>query len=102
AGKGATALIIYGSSRENFPRFDKADSSEAATIPVIFITRDVKDKYIDDELAVLDIKLNIALDQKSRTSSNIIGYVDNGADSLVVATANLNDDTGVAALMELA
>src|SRR5690606_4880395 len=82
--------------------FDKMDSSETAAIPVIFITEKIMNKYISNESAVLDINLNIALEKKSTTSNNIIGYVNNGADSIIMATATLNDDTGVAALIELA
>ena len=101
ADKGATALIIYNSTGENYAPFDKMDSSGTTAIPVVFITKKVMDKYISDESAVLDINLNVALEQKRRTSGNIIGYANNGADSIIVATSNLNDDTGVAALIEL-
>jgi aminopeptidase YwaD len=89
AKKGATALLLYNSSKtaDNLT-YDPAERAEPATIPILYITREAKRKYLKDEAASLDIKLKIGFTQKKRTGHNIIGILDNGAQTTVVIGAH--------------
>jgi len=100
AEKGATALIIYSSSGKELA-FDKNDRSSPVDIPVLYLKKKAFKKYCPDESAIIDVDLNVALKEKIRAGSNIIGYSDNHADSTIVTTAHLDRDTDVAALIEL-
>jgi len=87
--KGATALILYNTSRiaDNLS-FDPKDHSESAILPLFYITREGRRKYLKDESASLDIKLKVSFTEKKRTGRNIVGYLDNGAPTTVVIGAH--------------
>lgn len=101
AKKGATALIVYNGSGDDIG-FDGKDSSDTVTIPVLYITHAAFKKYLGDENATADVKLNVKMEEKRRTTHNVVGYADNGADSIIVAEAGLADESNIAALLELA
>jgi aminopeptidase YwaD len=102
AAKGASALIVYNRSGGADLGYNRFDSSDALAIPVIYITKKAFKKYSSDESAVIDLKLNVELEARTRTGNNVIGYTDNGADSTIVATASLGEETGIAGLIEVA
>ena len=87
--KGATALIVYNTSKtaDNLS-YDRKDRPAPAVIPVLYITREVKRKYLKDESASLDVKLKIGFTEKKRTGHNVLGYLDNGASNTVVIGAH--------------
>jgi aminopeptidase YwaD len=87
--KGATALILYNSSKiaDNLA-FVPGDRSEPAAIPVIYVTRQAKRKYLKDESASLDMKIRVGFTEKKRTGHNVIGYLDNGAPGTVIIGAH--------------
>jgi len=89
AKKGATALILYNTSKiaDNLS-FDPKDRSEPAVFPLFYITREGRRKYLKDESASLDIRLKVGFTEKKRTGHNIIGYLDNGAATTVVIGAH--------------
>jgi hypothetical protein len=89
AKKGATAVILYNSSKiaDNLA-FLPMDHSAALPIPVIYITREAKKKYLKDESADLDMKLKVGFIGKQRTGHNVIGYLDNGAPNTVIIGAH--------------
>jgi len=89
AKKGATALLLYNSSKtaDNLA-YDPAERAEPASIPILYITREAKRKYLKDEAASLDIKLKVGFTQKKRTGHNIVGILDNGAPNTVVIGAH--------------
>jgi len=89
AKKGATALILYNTSKiaDNLA-FDPKDRSEPAIFPLLYITREARRKYLKDESASLDIKLKVSFKEKKRTGHNVIGYLDNGAPTTVVIGAH--------------
>jgi aminopeptidase YwaD len=95
AKKGATALILYNSGKtaDNLA-FDPREKGEPVSIPVLYITREAKRKYLKDDEASLDIRLKVAFSQKKRTGHNVVGYLDNGAASTVVIAAHY-DHLGV-------
>lgn len=101
AEKGASALIIYNKSAARDLEYNRFDTSKTLDIPVLYITRSAYKKYALNN-SDIDVKLNVALEEKNRTGVNVIGFADNGADSTVLTTAELSSDTAVAALIETA
>ena len=100
--KGASALIIYNRSGGHELEYNRYDVAETVDIPVLYIKNEAFKKYSTDESAIIDVKLNVELEPKSRTGNNVIGYADNGADSTVVTSAHLGDESDIAALLEAA
>ena len=89
AKKGATALIMYNTSKvADHLAYDPKDRSEPAVFPLFYITREGRRKYLKDESASLDIRLKLGFSEKKRTGRNIIGYLDNGSASTVVIGAH--------------
>lgn len=89
AKKGATALLLYNSSKtaDNLS-YDPTEKAEPASIPILYITREAKRKYLKDEAASVDIKMKVAFSQRKRTGHNIVGFLDNGAPTTVVIGAH--------------
>jgi len=87
--KGATALIIYNTSDiDDKLKFEGKQKSEAAKIPVIYVTKIAREKYLQDSASALDIKLKVAIEDKKRTEHNVIGYLDNGAANTIIIGAH--------------
>jgi len=86
---GCTALLIYNSSDINDEmKFETKAKPAAVSIPVIYISKSAKEKYLKDETATLDIKLKVLVEEKKRYGHNVIGYIDNGAATTVVIGAH--------------
>jgi len=107
AKKGATAIILYNTSKiaDNLA-FDPKDRTEKSPIPVLYITKEAKRKYLKDESASLEMKIKVAFTERKRTGHNVLGWIDNGAPVTVIIGAHYNgadDHTGgVAGTIELA
>ena len=87
--KGCTALCLYNSSNiEDELKFEGKAKAEAAPIPVVYISKSAKNKYLKDETATLDIKLKILVEEKKRYGHNVIGFLNNGAASTVILGAH--------------
>ena len=89
AKKGAKALIIYNSSSsaDNI-LFDKEDSSEGITIPVVYLTESGVQKYFSDPTNTFDINLDVDLKIDDRVAHNVIGYLNFNAPNTVVIGAH--------------
>jgi len=89
AAKGAIALILFNSSSiaDNII-FNPRDSGAQTKIPVVYLTKQAVQKYCSDRSAILDVELNVAVKERKRTASNVIGYIDNGAAATVVFGAH--------------
>jgi len=89
AKNGATAVVFYNDSKiaDNIS-FNAKDKSETEAIPVLYATTDKEKKYLKDESASLDVKINVAISEKKRTGNNVVGYINNGADKTVVLGAH--------------
>ncbi len=87
--KGATAAILYNTSRirDNL-RYEPKDRPEALPIPVFYLTKEAKRRYLKDESASQEIKGRIGFTEKRRTGHNVIGYLDNGAPYTVIIGAH--------------
>ena len=89
AKKRATGFFIFNSSAMvDDLTFDPKATSELAAIPVIYITKVGKEKYLKDETASLDIQLKIYIVDKKRAGHNVIGYLDNNAASTIIIGAH--------------
>lgn len=89
AAKGAVALIVNNSSaiKEDL-KFDPKSKIEMVNIPVLFIRRDIKNKFLSDETKQVEFNLEVSIDDKKRIGYNIIGYIDNRAANTVVLGAH--------------
>lgn len=89
AKMGATAYIIYNTSKiKDDLKFDGKEKTEAAVIPVIYISQLTKAKYLNDETATLDIKLKVQIEDKKRYGHNVIGYINNNAPNTIIIGAH--------------
>jgi aminopeptidase YwaD len=89
AKKGATALILYNSSRlPDHLAFDPRDKPEMAVIPIIYITAAAKRKYLKDESASVDLRIKVGFTESLRTGHNVVAWLDNGAPSTVIIGAH--------------
>ncbi|MBS1934007.1 MAG: M20/M25/M40 family metallo-hydrolase, partial [Bacteroidetes bacterium] len=87
--KGATAVIFYNTSKlDDNISFNAKDKSETATVPVLYVTKEARKKYLKDESASLEVKINVDITEKKRTANNVIGYIDNGAANCIVIGAH--------------
>jgi aminopeptidase YwaD len=102
--KGATALILYNSSTRYPDKliFDPKDKTEPVAIPVLYITREAKRKYLPDESASVDLHIRISFAGQQRTGHNVIGFQDNGAATTAVISTRYDNSSGLAAMLELA
>jgi len=89
AKKGATALILYNSSKlPDHLAFDPRDKPEAAVIPIIYVTAAAKRKYLKDESASVDIRIKVGFTESLRTGHNVVAWLDNGAATTVIIGAH--------------
>ncbi len=89
AGKGATGLIIYNSSTiADDLKFEPKAKQDVVKIPVLYVTNEVKKKYLYDETATIDIKLKVDIGDKKRMGHNVVGYIDNGAANTIILGAH--------------
>lgn len=89
ATKGAAALIIHNSSNINDElKFDPNSKTEKVKIPVLYISKAIKTKFLADEINFVDYKLEVSISDKKRTGHNVIAYVDNGAANTIILGAH--------------
>ncbi len=89
AGKGATGLIIYNSSSiKDELRFEPKLKTETVKIPVLYVSRDAKQKYLRDETSPMNINIKVSITDKKRIGHNVIGYIDNGAANTIIIGAH--------------
>lgn len=91
AKKGATALLIYNTSKlEDAVRFEAKDKSETLSIPVIYISKEAAKKSFNDASASLKIAATVGIKEASRTGTNVVGYINNSAANTVVIGAHFD------------
>lgn len=87
--KGANAIIVYNSGDKNQDfKFEPKSKSPVLEIPVVFISKAIAEKYLQEKTADLDIELKVAIGDKKRTGHNVVGFIDNGAKSTIVIGAH--------------
>lgn len=87
--KGATAVVFYNTSKiaDNI-LYDAKDRSPESAIPVLYVTKEAKRKYMRDESASIEVRISVDLSEKKRSGHNVIGYLDNGAANTVIVGAH--------------
>jgi Peptidase family M28/PDZ domain len=89
--KGASAIIFYNtSSMDDKLEFEAKDKSEQSIIPVLYVNKETAKKYFKDASATLNIKLKTDIGEKKRIGHNVIGYIDNGAATIVILGAHFD------------
>ncbi|MEP7142912.1 MAG: M28 family peptidase [Ferruginibacter sp.] len=89
AKKGANAFIIFNTSAiDDELKFEPKSKSDQLSIPVLYISRTAKEKYMKGETETLDIKLKIAIADKKRYGHNVIGYINNNAATTIIIGAH--------------
>ena len=89
AGKGAAALLVYNSSDiKDELKFEPKSKIEAAKIPVLYISKEMKKRFLNDELSFVDYKLEVLIGDKKRIGHNVIGYINNGAANTIIIGAH--------------
>jgi len=89
AGKGASAVIFYNSSKtEDGIIFDPAEGIKPEKIPALYVTKDGRKKYLKDISQTLDVEMDIVMEEKKRWAHNVVGWLDNGAPYTVVIGAH--------------
>lgn len=89
--KGASAIIFYNtSSIEDKLQFEAKDKSEQSGLPALYINKEAAQKYFKDASATLNIKLKTDIGEKKRVGHNVIGYIDNGAETTVILGAHFD------------
>ncbi len=89
AKKKATTFFIYNSSAiKDELQFDPKAKTIPSAIPVIYVTKIAKEKFLKDETASLDIQLKIEIVDKKRYGHNVIGYIDNNAATTIIIGAH--------------
>lgn len=87
--KGAAAVIVFNSgTTDDGLKFESKSKASPIDIPVLYISKETKDKFLKDETATLDIKMKILVEEKKRTGHNVIGYIDNKAASTIIIGAH--------------
>lgn len=85
AAKGATAIILFNDPEQVY---QPKQRGEELPIPVLFINKEVSDKYLHDETDMLEIKLKTGFTKMERTGNNVIGFIDNGAPHTIILGAH--------------
>ena len=89
--KGATAIILFNKSDlDDKLSFNPKERADQLSVPVIYVSKEATKKYLGDETATLNIKLNVDITDKKRTGHNVIGYIDNNAGNTVVLGAHFD------------
>lgn len=87
--KGASACIVYNSGTIGDElTFDGKSKINRLKIPVVYLAKNVSDKYLKDKSANLNLEMQVAIGDKKRNGHNVIGYIDNGAAHTIVIGAH--------------
>jgi aminopeptidase YwaD len=89
AGKGASAVIFYNSSKtDDGIVFDQAEGIRPEKIPALYVTRAGRKKYLKDISQSLDVEIDIVMEEKKRWGHNVVGFLDVGAPYTVIIGAH--------------
>ena len=87
--RGAAALLIFNSSAiKDELKFDPKSKTELVKIPVLYISKEIKEKYFTNETISAEINAEVSISDKKRTGHNVIGYIDNGVVNTVIVGAH--------------
>lgn len=89
AGEGATA-VIFLNGKEDIRTVEKwlDESPKKLAIPALWVNGTITKKLKSDDANGFQISLQVAFKQATRTGTNVIGYIDNGAPKTIVIGAH--------------
>ncbi len=89
AKKGAICVIVYNSSKiDDGIKFEPKAKVESVQIPVVYVSKNIKNKFFNDETAVIEIRLKVDIGNKIKTGHNVVAYINNGAVNTVILGAH--------------
>ena len=87
--RGAAALLIFNSSAiKDDLKFEPKSKTELVKILVLYISKEIKEKYFTNETTSAEINAQVSISDKKRIGHNVIGYIDNGAANTVILGAH--------------
>jgi hypothetical protein len=87
--KGAKALLVFNSSKQaDHIHFNKRDTTAAMLLPVLYITAAGWKKYFTDPMATYSLRVQVEIQQPSRTGRNVVGYINNNAVTTIILGAH--------------
>lgn len=87
--KKATALILFNSKNgQEVITYNPADTTQAAPIPIIYMTNNGYNKHLKDETATIEIIASIEMELKFRKGYNVLAQINNNATQTVVIGAH--------------
>ncbi|MFT3932465.1 MAG: M28 family peptidase [Chitinophagaceae bacterium] len=91
AKKNATAFVVYNTGDiDDGIKFDGKEKAAPLPIPVFYVKKDIAKKYFADESATVELKLKAVFTEKKRIGHNVVGFIDNGAATTVIAGAHFD------------
>ena len=91
AKKGARALLVYNSSKQNDGlSFKGREGTATLPIPVVYLSKEAAKKYFSDPSGLLQVKMKTEVVEKKRAGTNVAGYLDNGAATTIVLGAHFD------------
>lgn len=86
---GATGLLVINTSKqEDNLAFDAKGKKATATIPVIYLSKEIVKKYLKDANTAIEVKFKIDIQEKKRVGTNVLAYIDNQADKTIIIGAH--------------
>ena len=86
--KGAIAVLFYNDNKDTeSPEFRMSEKVQALSVPVLFLKGDLHDGLIVDGNPIV-ISTDIVREQ--RTGMNVVGFLDNGKENVVVIGAHFD------------
>lgn len=87
--RGATSVILFNSGNiSDELSFDSKSKLEAASLPIIYLTKAAVEKYLSQKDHDYKIHFKISIGDKTRKAHNVVGYIDNGAPNTIVIGAH--------------
>jgi aminopeptidase YwaD len=89
AGKGASAVIFYNSSKtDDGIDFDPAEGIQQEKIPALYVKKAGRKKYMKDISQSLDVEIDVLITEKKRWGHNVVGFLDAGSPYTVIIGAH--------------
>jgi aminopeptidase YwaD len=89
AGQGARAVIVTRSAKDDIDlAFKPKDRSEQTLIPAFYIDESILSEYLNDSISEFDLNIDYNIVQSKRSSRNVVGWIDNKAETNIVIGAH--------------
>ncbi len=86
---GCKGLIVYNSgANDDVIAYTEKESFEKIAIPVMYVKNTIYNTYLKNQKNAVEVNVNIAFENKTRTGKNAIGFINNNAKTTVVIGAH--------------